>query len=81
MKFDSNKLGLALAGSFGATYTVMFLLGVLWPSAAVNMQHGLFHFHVIDYSLNEYICGLLRTVVYSYLFGAFFAYVSNNVNK
>lgn len=80
MKFDSNKLGLALAASFGATYTVMVLLGVLWPNAAMY-QHSLFHFHLVSYSLNEYVCGLFQTAVYSYLFGAFFAYVSNNVNK
>lgn len=82
MKFNSNKLGLSLAGALSAAYTAVVLICIFMPGLAEHMEHGLVHYHgAMAMSLNEYICGLLRTAVYSYLIGAFFAITYNHLNK
>jgi hypothetical protein len=81
MKFDSNRLGMALAGALSATFTVCVLVCTFLPNFAMHLGHGLVHHHMLVLTVNEYLCGLVQTAVYAYVIGFFFAYCYNNLSK
>ena len=81
MKFDSNRLGLALAAALSGVFTVCTLLAAFAPGFVAYLDHGLIHHHMVALTANDYISGVVATAFCAYLVGAFFAYAYNNLSK